>query len=106
MKYPIIKGKRLGFRKGGNCTYCRKKNNGKFITLNGGAMIRNGKYASVFMREDVLTFLTLYDHGVTISGHHLKICDNEGLGQFEFYFCSIKCLRAFLNQLVDDFEKM
>lgn len=106
MKYPIIKGKRLGFRKGGNCTYCRKKNNGKFVTLNGGTLKRDGNSTSIMIQDDILAFLTLCDHGVTKSGHHLEICDNEGFGQFEFYFCSIKCLRFFFNQLVDDFEKM
>lgn len=106
MKYPIIKGKRLIFRKGGNCTQCRKKNNGKFVTLNGGALKRDGNSAITLMQDDILTFLTLCDHGVTKNGHHLKICDNEGFGQFEFYFCSTKCLRSFLNKLVDDFEKL
>lgn len=106
MEYPLIKGKQLLFRDSGDCAHCRKKNNGKFVTLNGGIMIRNGDYAVVFMRDDVLTFLTLCDHGITKNGHHLDICDNEGFGQFEFYFCSIKCLRAFLNKLVDDFERL
>lgn len=106
MKYPIIKGKHLSFRKGGNCAHCRKKNNGEFVTLNGGAMKRDGNCAVTIMQDDILTFLKFCDHGVTKSGHHLEICDNEGFAQFEFYFCSIKCLRSFLNKLVDDFEKL
>lgn len=71
-------------------------------------MIRDRKrnYATTFMRDDALTFLKLWDHGVTKNGHSLEICSNEGFSQFEFYFCSTKCLRAFFNKLVDDFEKL
>lgn len=94
MKYPIIKGKHLSFREGGDCTSCRKKNNGNFVTLNGG-VIGMGN-----------SFLTINEIGIAKMTKSLNICDNEGVGQFEFFFCSIKCLRSFLNKLVDDFEKL
>ena len=97
MKYPIIKGKHLIFRKGGDCTYCRKKKNGNFVTLNGGGSGIGSMGNS---------FLTINEIGIAKVTKSLKICDNEGFCQFEFYFCSTKCLRSFLNKMVDDFEKL
>ncbi len=96
---------RHSFNKKGQCSLCNNKpKDGVFVVLNGGALKGNKDNAS--MDSGLVGFLTLdlHDHNKKGSGF-LDIVDNSPNGQFEFYFCSTKCLRKFFNKVVDAFEE-
>ncbi len=105
MKYPLIEGTETHHPRDGTCLSCGKKTGGAFVALNGGALLRIGKSNSAAPNENLWSFLSIIDHGVTKSGKPVRIVENEGYGQFEFYFCSTDCLRSFFSGLVDDFER-
>jgi hypothetical protein len=90
----------------GTCTYCKEPTKGNFVVHNGGALLRIPGTNSAAPDENLISSLSLLDHGVTSSGKPLNVCKNEGFGQFEFYFCSTGCLRNFFKTLVDDFESL
>ncbi|MBI5653204.1 MAG: hypothetical protein HZC40_22575 [Chloroflexi bacterium] len=80
--------------------------------LNAGAM-RPTAPECYEMAQDDAAFMTLSWHGNDTPnnprGHGefatIRIADLVDTGQFEFYFCSTDCLRAFLNYCVDDLER-
>ena len=69
----------------------------------------DAKKKSATIAGDCIGFLDLAWHGVHDggSGMHREVharvplAKDTPAGQFEFYFCSIRCLRAFLNAWVD-----
>lgn len=81
--------------------------------LAGGAMrVVDAKKKSATIADDCIGFLDLIWHGAHDggSGANREICariplaDETAGGQFEFYFCSTRCLRPFLNAYVDRLE--
>jgi hypothetical protein len=89
----------------------------QFVVLSGGALkITNRRTKSgTGPSKDMWGFLDLTFHGahdggqahdpVLADAHALvRLADEVDGGQFEFYFCSTKCLRAFLNEQVDALE--
>lgn len=108
MKFPLINDKSMIWRpliKKGKCSLCGKKpKDGIFIALNGGAL--KGTKDNAIMDSGLIGFLTLdlHDHNKMGKGF-LNIVDSSPNGQFEFYFCSTKCLRKFFDKVIDAFEE-
>ncbi len=96
-----------------HCPECKcKLTNGNSIVLNGGSMakIGNNKYKG---DESLLPFLTLIWHEyspqkktkkIKESSVLLEVTDksNHLLGQFEYNFCSIECIRNWFNGKLDE----
>lgn len=98
------------------CPWCRKNKVGEphsMAQLSGGALWQSGKDSSA-SANDLAGFLEIGWHGAHSEeggeGRDANVCLSLELatkvagGQFEFYFCSTKCLRAFLNFCVDELE--
>ena len=105
MKFPVQKGastRGLGSRLG-QCSVCHKKGVGEpytFAWLNGIAHGTDPK-ATVSLSIGV--------HGRHDAGHdelggNVHIVQDAAYGQFEYYFCSTKCLRRFFGMCVDELE--
>lgn len=89
----------------GVCKLCGDKpKEGVFVCFGGGAL--KGDCDEASMSSDLVGFLSLDYHNHDYKGlGYLPIAENTPNGQFEFYFCSTKCLRKFFNKLVDKFEE-
>jgi hypothetical protein len=82
--------------------------------LNGGALLMSEDRQSGGMDPRLDGFFSLSWHGAHGGGlgeyadqfSTLRVADNCPGGQFEMYFCSTSCLRAFLNKCVDELEKL
>ena len=80
--------------------------------LSGGALLMDRKTDSGGMSDDLDGYLSLTWHGAHDAGHGnnrnifktLYIAEDTRGGQFEIYFCSTQCLRAYLNFCVDQLE--
>jgi hypothetical protein len=81
--------------------------------LEGGAMRMSRNRKSGGPHESLDGFLALRWHGAHDSGSgtnrdiHTQVYIAEECrgGQFEIYFCSTKCMRAFLNACVDTLDR-
>ncbi len=115
IKFPVLKGKHVVFPRDHICPWCRKKklsDSDGMAILNAGAMrpIAPQCYA---MADDDVAFMSLVWHGNDSPANShtrnefatVEIADLVDSGQFEFYFCSTDCLRAFLNYCVDELER-
>lgn len=113
MIFPIQRGSSTsGLQaKPGQCPICHKTGVGEpngFAFVNAGALLAIDKRSAV-MDEGIKAFFTIGYHG----SHNLEsepsavleIARDPPLGQFEFYFCSTACLRAFFNECVSELEK-
>lgn len=113
MKFPVQRGaSRSGFKaRPGECPVCGgllSGEPGSFAFLNGGAL-RQLEDGDASMAPDLVGFLSLGMHGAhgdgpQSSSAHVSVAEDVPLGQFEFYFCSVACLRGFLNKAVDELE--
>src|SRR5262249_26606731 len=114
MKFPIQKGRGRSRAKGsaGTCLVCGRMGahepNG-FAFLNGGALKKVGRRHAT-MSPDLEGFLSIGVHGGHGRGKPqpsalVSVAEGVPLGQFEYYFCSTKCLRKFLNHCVDTLEQ-
>ena len=97
------------------CPQCKcKLANGNFIVLNGGSManIGDGKYSS---EGSLLPFLMLIWHEYSTPKNKQKVIEssvileltdekNHALGQFEYNFCSIECIRKWFNSKLKKLE--
>lgn len=96
-----------------NCFYCKKEGLGE---PNSFALLKGG--ASTFKRmtyKNLKSFFELTWHGAhTNEGgkgeypdtyEYIPIIDEGDKAEFELYFCSIKCLRAFINKSIDLLEE-
>jgi len=100
MKYPLQTHKTgRFFPASGTCGNCGKLADGKFICFSINAMERIGNTDS-FAPADVITSVSLLDHGVTESGNPLTLFDDIN----DAFFCSTACLRAFFDRVITDFE--
>jgi hypothetical protein len=109
MNYPLI-NKTEQFPDNPICPICNKNKilePHDFIVLDCGALLLNKNGDSIF-NENLNGFLSLILHG-----HHnnketyfeFPVVKDSRQGQFSLYFCSTDCLRAFFNNLVNDFEQ-
>lgn len=107
MKFPILKRKAF-LSSVPRCPRCGEESQaGAMAILGGGAMrVTDKKTGDAVMADDCGGFLDIVWHGGAFDVDVLvPIADDTPRGQFEFYFCSTKCLRAFLNACVDELEK-
>lgn len=113
MKYPLNNENNI-YPEDSICPICKNKRifePHNFIVLEGGALFINDSGDSV-LNESMKGFLCLLWHGCHNINNdseikanlNLEVIKNSKLGQFSLYFCSTKCLRVFLNNLIDDFE--
>ena len=99
------------------CPWCRKNKvfePHSFAILSGSALKRVGK-DRFEIADDVSGFLEVGWHGAHSEegsegpdadiGLSIAIAVNAPQGQFELYFCSTDCMRAFLNFCVDELER-
>lgn len=115
MKFPALKAGPVHPRKP-LCPWCRKHKvmePHSMAILAGGAMrVVDPKKQSAEMATDCIGFLDLLWHGAhgPGTGEHREVyarvplAEDTPAGQFEFYFCSTRCLRAFLNAWVDQLD--
>ncbi|MCC5845476.1 MAG: hypothetical protein JJU05_14600 [Verrucomicrobia bacterium] len=115
LSLPVVEGKRTHWPEKAVCPMCAEKKvfePHSFAVLSAGALLMDRKSDSGGMSDDLDGFLNLLWHGAHDGGQggDREICcvvdimrDVVG-GQGEAYFCSIQCLRAFLNKCVDELE--
>lgn len=114
MRFPVLKDKPVWPSKP-CCPKCGENavmEPHAMVILGGGAMrVTDLETRSAEMARDCVGFLDLFWHGAHGDGDaaesegdvstHLSIAEWTPSGQFEFYFCSTDCLRAFFNACVD-----
>lgn len=74
--------------------------------LNGGALhVTDASTHSAEIANDCIGFMSMVWHAEDVGVFSvLDIADETPGGQFDFYFCSTKCLRAFFGACVDGLE--
>jgi hypothetical protein len=87
---------------GDDCAQCGGKLHGRFLALNGGALMRDLATGAATPDGNLIGFLKIANHGVADVGAGVTICRDTPLGQYEFYFCSKDCLGAFFAQVVGE----
>ena len=113
MKFPVQRGdSKAGLQvRAGECPVCKGRlagEPGSFAFVNGGAL-RKHKGGGATPAPDLVGFLSLGFHGAhgtegSKPSAHLQIAEDVPLGQFEYYFCSIACLRGFFAGAIDELE--
>src|SRR5262245_3403551 len=112
MRFPVQKGApKRSRRRAGRCLTCGRTKVHEphgFAFLNAGALRKIDKRTSA-MAPDLEGFLGLGYHGAhdkkSSPSAYLSVAETAKFGQFEFYFCTTKCLRSFLNVCVDELER-
>jgi hypothetical protein len=104
MKFPLQKGwsTRASGVRPGVCCVC-KKGAGEpynFAWLNGIGNSMDPK-ATVSLS---IGFHGRHDEGHDGPGGNVEIVQEAGGAQFEFYYCSTRCLRRFFGKCVDELE--
>lgn len=112
IRFPVIKAKPPVFPKKPLCPWCKKEKVYEphaMAILNAGALrrVRRGAYLP---GKDLYGFVSLTWHGDDTDDHYheytsIDIVEKSAYGQFELYFCSTDCLRAFFNYCVDELER-
>jgi hypothetical protein len=92
LKFPILKNKMANH----NCIHCKKKLKGNFVVFNAGSIAHDG--------SDGFCVLNVHFDKDTIY-NSLSLVEGSPMGQFEFYSCSIKCMKKFFNSIFDEMEK-
>lgn len=86
---------------------------GSFVVLCAGAMrVTDAKNDCAEVAEDCIAFLDLTwhpNHGDGPKPHFdafvtVPVVEKAPAGQFDLYFCSTRCLRAFFGACVDELE--
>lgn len=112
MRFSVLKGKPV-YPSKPVCPQCGKgavMEPHSMAILSGGAMrVTDAATKSAEIAADCIGFLDLTwhsGHGETEGGADARVslADETPNGQFEFYFCSTGCLRAFLNASVNALE--
>jgi endogenous inhibitor of DNA gyrase (YacG/DUF329 family) len=109
MKFPLLKGDHYAHPKKALCPQCKKQKvlePHSMAIFSGGAMYLGKKKGVPDDLEGIagVTWHGAHDNGVGGDRDIYTSVDlAEGLhgGQFEIYFCSTRCLRAFFNSWVD-----
>ena len=117
MDFPMLRGNRKKFPAENKCAWCCRDNvcePNSMAVLTAGAVFVNRKTANGGPDSRLDGFLDICWHGAHIEeggkGEYPNIFKNISLardvigGQFDIYFCSTICLRAFLNNAIDQLE--
>jgi hypothetical protein len=91
-----------------SCPVCHAPIGRTFAFIDGGSLAEDVT-EELGVPEQSTGFLSIGVHGAHSGGlnepsAHLDIFTDGSMGQFERSFCSIACLRAFLNSAVDELE--
>ena len=112
MKFPVLQGQHTAHPNEAMCPQCKKRKvlEPHSMAIFSGGSIYCGKKRGIPDELEGYTKITwhgAHDSGI---GDDRNIytsvdfaCECNG-GQFEIYFCSTKCLRAFFNSWVDALE--
>jgi hypothetical protein len=117
LPFPVMDSSSPYGPKGGDCPWCGASpvhEPNSMAILNGGALMMSVDRQCGQMDPRLDGFLSLIWHGAHDGGRgewrdcgaEVRIADNCPGGQFEIYFCSTSCLRAFLNDCVDRLERV
>ena len=117
-KFPFLKGKTTYFPQKAKCPWCNKNKvlePHSFAAVSGGALLKNQEENYSGPSEDMEGYFNLTWHGAheeeggegkdPNTWAVLDIARDVQGGQFDAYFCSTNCLRAFLNYCVDELER-
>jgi hypothetical protein len=116
MKYPILKKDEYYYPAKALCPVCKKNKvlePHSMVIFSGGACLMDKKRKNGGPDSSMDAFLTLAWHGAHDQGIGKKrdqykvmdIVEDVKGGQFEFFFCSVKCFKKWINQIIDDFQK-
>lgn len=116
ISFPILSNKQGIFPEASTCSLCNKEKVAEphsFAVLSGGALLMEPAGDTGGPDDNMEGYLSILWHGVHGEGEgehqeiYKKIDVVEDLvsGQFDIYFCSTKCLRGFLNEMVDKLEE-
>ncbi len=88
-----------------SCDCCGKDITGNFINVNGGALLESKDDPDSSSWSDRLhPFLSINlhdDNNEEYTSAEIVPDDKNSMGQFEWYFCSKKCVRKFFNDWLD-----
>lgn len=114
IKFPVIgKGQHSWPSKSNKCPMCNKlmssKDRTEQITVGMGALRKDpSEKDSWHMDKDLGGFLNIctHTHGDSKMPHlYLNVVDMSALGQADFAFCSIKCLKNFFMTIIEELER-
>ena len=116
MNFPVLTDGANVFPNIACCPQCKRRKvfePNSMACLNGGAFLMDRRSKSGKADDRLDAFVTIDWHGAHDHGtgedreiyETVSLAENCRGGQFSLYFCSTKCLRAFLNSWVDALEK-
>ena len=112
MKFPLLQGKQTYYPRKALCPQCNEHKvfePHSMVIFAGGATFSGLKRVKAGSHNQLESFVSITWHGAHDTGigtdRDIHTCvdlvkDSRG-GQFEIYFCSTACLRAFFNSWVD-----
>jgi hypothetical protein len=114
-KNPVLIGKIAIYPNKAVCPWCKKKKVFEphtFVILSGGSLSKDSNKSYSAPTKELKGFLYLLWHGAHDSGEGDKrdtgiiypLANEVEGGYFNIYFCSVKCLREYLNYSLDEFE--
>jgi hypothetical protein len=112
MKLPIIRKSQSIFPTKALCPICKQAKvfePHKFVSLSGGACLMAKSEKDSGPDSKMEGFFNIICHGKEGAKNNYYLVfdivkDIIG-GQFEFYFCSVSCLRKWINDLLDHVEE-
>jgi hypothetical protein len=115
IKLPVVAKRINDYPQKALCPICKKRKvlePHSFASLSGGAMLINRRNDTGGASDNLDGYLEFIWHGAHDNGvgKNREIYTVEYIahdvrgGYFDLYFCSPKCLRAFLNKCVDEFK--
>lgn len=113
MKFPALKRKSALWPLKSVCRSCANKPYSRAIFMGGAMRVTDAKTKSAEIAEDFIGFLDILwhsahgggtgaDRGINVT---VPLADETPIGQFEFYFCSTRCLREFFAACADELER-
>ena len=117
MKFPTVANSVSSFPNKAICPWCKKNKvfepHSMAMLCGGSLLVKKGNSVSAPKGAVEGAWLDISWHGAHDGGlgkdrdqnHRVCIAKNVQGGQFEIYFCSTKCLRAYLNSWVDQLER-
>lgn len=116
MKLPLVRGDKNSFPRKAVCPQCKKRKvfePHSMAILGGGALLLDRNRENSIHTDSLEGFLYLAWHGAHDAGVgedrdigvRVELAKDVRGGQFDLYFCSTVCVRAFFNSWVDALEK-
>ena len=106
-EFPLLSNDDRGFFEDGKCPICRTdlKTSGRgLFYIRGGAMLFDESGQNSILTDRLRAFLAFGYHGIddrSLSDRpDTEIVKNLTMGQFDLNFCSMECLRRFLDEVL------